>query len=740
MSIKGKQLYKFGPFRIDPDQRVLLRENQPVPLQSKAFDVLLALVQNSEKVVLKDDLLKTVWPGTFVEESNLAQNIFVLRKLLGDEIGENRYIVTVPKRGYRFAERVQIVGEEEESLVVESHSRARVIVDQTVLTNGQTETMEALLFPQREPLTLPARPESPRWNNSKVAALFLAATVFGAALFWIFYRPTGIPRAVRSAQLTHSGRVEPFGGVLTDGPRVFYTERVGATWRIMQVSEQGGEPVPINTSLENVALFDLDHRGARFLASVPGATNAPAPLWIVPAVGGSARRVGEILASKAIWSPDGQTIVYGNDGELYAASDDGTKSRKLLSALGAIEYLRWSPDGKYLSFTVRDLRTGVNSLWESGADGTDPHPISFGWRAPVARWGEGESAGVWTPDGKHFIFRSIREGATSLWVVPTLPGSEVRKSGKAPMQFYSTPIHLSEPNVSLDGKKVFLVNHEDRRELMRYDAERKQFIPYLGGRPLRILNFSRDGQWVAYRNDADSALWRSRADGTLPLQLTLAPRRALYSSWSPDGKKIAFAYEGVGGLYVVPFDGGSIEPLAPDNENDGSQPSWSPDGKAILFTRWTPTATGAMRSDVFQIDVDTRKIRALSGGENFECPQWSPDGRYVAASDRKTKKLKLFDVATQKWSELADGLPFGWGIRWSTDSKYVFYQHNWAPDQPIFRVRISDRKIEQVTSSREILRADVLSFTLTGLTPDNSPVASIIRTNSDVFALEVDLP
>jgi DNA-binding winged helix-turn-helix (wHTH) protein/Tol biopolymer transport system component len=740
MSIKGKQLYKFGPFRIDPDQRVLLRENQPVPLQSKAFDVLLALVQNSEKVVLKDDLLKSVWPGTFVEESNLAQNIFVLRKLLGDEIGENRYIVTVPKRGYRFAEKVQIVGDEEEGLIVESHSRSRVIVDQTILTKGQSETMEALLFPQRVSLALPARTQFRSWDNSKIAALFLAAAVLGAALFWFFYHPTGIPRAVRSAQLTHSGRVEPFAGVLTDGPRVFYTERAGAMYRIMQVSEQGGEPVPINTSLENVTLYDIDHRGARFLVSVPGATNAPAPLWIVPAIGGSARRVGEILASDAIWSPDGRTIVYSNDSELYAGGEDGTKSHKLLSAPGAIEFLRWSPDGNHLSFTVRDLRTGVNSLWESGADGSDPHEISFGWPAPIARWGEGESAGVWTPDGKHFIFRSNREGATSLWVVPTVPGGEVRKSSKAPIQFYSTPTHLSEPNVSLDGKKVFLVNHEDRRELMRYDAERKQFIPYLGGAAFRILNFSRDGRWVAYRNDTDGALWRSRIDGTLTLQLTSPPRRVLYSSWSPDGKRIAFAYEGVGGLYVVPFDGGSIEPLAPDNENDGGQPSWSPDGKSILFTRWTATKTGAMHSDIFQLDVETKKIHALSGGENFECPQWSPDGRYVAASDRKTKKLKFFDVATQHWSELADGLPFGWGIRWSSDSKYVFYQHDWAPGQPIFRVRIGDRKIEQVTNSSEILRADVLSYTLTGLSPDNSPVASIIRTNSDVFALEVDLP
>jgi DNA-binding winged helix-turn-helix (wHTH) protein/tetratricopeptide (TPR) repeat protein len=113
MSNKGKQFYEFSVFRIDPYRRLLLREKQPLALQSKAFDVLLALVQNHERIVSKDELLKMVWPETFVEESNLAQHIFVLRKVLGDSIGENRYIVTIPGRGYRFAENVQVVKEED---------------------------------------------------------------------------------------------------------------------------------------------------------------------------------------------------------------------------------------------------------------------------------------------------------------------------------------------------------------------------------------------------------------------------------------------------------------------------------------------------------------------------------------------------------------------------------------------------------------------------------------------------
>jgi DNA-binding winged helix-turn-helix (wHTH) protein len=112
---RERHFYEFGPFRVDPDQRQLLRQNQPVPLQPKAFDLLLVLVQNSEKVVLKDDLMKTVWPDTFVEEANLSQHIFVLRKVLGDAVEEKRFIVTVPGRGYRFVQTVRSVALEEEA-------------------------------------------------------------------------------------------------------------------------------------------------------------------------------------------------------------------------------------------------------------------------------------------------------------------------------------------------------------------------------------------------------------------------------------------------------------------------------------------------------------------------------------------------------------------------------------------------------------------------------------------------
>ena len=107
MSGQEKHLYEFGPFRLDPVRRRLLRDGEPVQLTPKAFDTLLALVEQSGRTVEKDDLMKRVWPGAVVEENNLNQNITALRKGLGDSRQASRYIATIPGLGYRFVAEVR---------------------------------------------------------------------------------------------------------------------------------------------------------------------------------------------------------------------------------------------------------------------------------------------------------------------------------------------------------------------------------------------------------------------------------------------------------------------------------------------------------------------------------------------------------------------------------------------------------------------------------------------------------
>jgi DNA-binding winged helix-turn-helix (wHTH) protein/Tfp pilus assembly protein PilF len=125
-----KELYEFGPFRVDPEKETLLRAGEPIPLTPKTFQILLVLVRHSQEVVTKDDLMKTVWPDTFVEETNLTRNIFMLRKALGEN-PQDRYIVTVPGRGYRLAESVQLVPEHELSIVAANHTKVQLQVEET---------------------------------------------------------------------------------------------------------------------------------------------------------------------------------------------------------------------------------------------------------------------------------------------------------------------------------------------------------------------------------------------------------------------------------------------------------------------------------------------------------------------------------------------------------------------------------------------------------------------------------
>src|SRR5215203_2696999 len=102
MSQQDSHSYEFGRFRLKTAERVLLREGELVPLTPKVFDILVTLVEHGGQVVAKDDLMKRVWPNTFVEEGNLTQNISLLRKALGESPGGVQFIETVPRRGYRF--------------------------------------------------------------------------------------------------------------------------------------------------------------------------------------------------------------------------------------------------------------------------------------------------------------------------------------------------------------------------------------------------------------------------------------------------------------------------------------------------------------------------------------------------------------------------------------------------------------------------------------------------------------
>ncbi len=139
-------IYEFGPFRIETRKRRLLRAGEMVPLTPKSFDTLLALVQHNGKLLDKDELMSLVWPDTVVEEANLTQNVSVLRRVLGDDPNERKYIATIPGRGYHFIADVREVLDEESDLIFAKRTRARLVIEDVIETALPTKSLCVLPF------------------------------------------------------------------------------------------------------------------------------------------------------------------------------------------------------------------------------------------------------------------------------------------------------------------------------------------------------------------------------------------------------------------------------------------------------------------------------------------------------------------------------------------------------------------------------------------------------------------
>jgi DNA-binding winged helix-turn-helix (wHTH) protein/TolB-like protein/Tfp pilus assembly protein PilF len=207
MEEHGNRLFDFGPFRVDPVERVLLRGGESVALTSKLFDILLLLVENNGRVVEKERLMSEVWPGTFVEEGNLTQNISLLRKVLSD--GGHQYIQTVPRRGYRFVGHVHEVVDERE-LIIEEHLRSQLIVEEHHTDTPAIHQSSAAIV--RTPESSDALRTHAKWKPGLVT-LFALAALAGIAIVTAYSAFSGRPKGfapVSKQTGPHSIAVLPF--------------------------------------------------------------------------------------------------------------------------------------------------------------------------------------------------------------------------------------------------------------------------------------------------------------------------------------------------------------------------------------------------------------------------------------------------------------------------------------------------------------------------------------------------
>jgi Tol biopolymer transport system component len=499
-----------------------------------------------------------------------------------------------------------------------------------------------------------------RWRTW--AAIFGGALIaITAILGYLLTRPLPSPRVLRTVQLTNTVRPRhdsrrgwDESGVATDGTRVYF---VGSQLGLAQTSATGGETVPIPTSslvdASSVNLFDISAGGSELLlATFPG-TILEGPLWTLPVLGGSPRRIDNLEVHSAAWSPDGTRIAYSKGNEIFLAKSDGNEPRRLLMTTGTAGDIRWSPEGTILRFTVNDPRTNNRSIWQATSDGGNLHPLLPGWNTPP-----NECCGKWTPDGRYFVFQAVREGTASIWTLRE-DGGLFWSTRHEPVQLTTGPTNIGEPVPSRDGKKLFVLGWQPRAELVRYDSKSRQFTPYLSGISALGLDFSRDKQWVVYLDFADGTMWRSKVDGSQKLQLTFPPMQSYSLRWSPDGQQIAFfghLPEERWQIYVVPAAGGSPE-LIYRSETNLMDPGRSPDGKSLVFGE---NPLSDQRSAIYVLDMKTRNASKLPGSDGLYSPRWSPNGRYLVAMTVDSRKLMLLT------SRLRNGLSsprWTWAIR-----------------------------------------------------------------------------
>ncbi len=572
----------------------------------------------------------------------------------------------------------------------------------------------------------------PWW--SRYAVFAGAAVIVAAALAYFLTRPLPPPKVVGSVQITNDGRQKY--GLVTDGSRLYFAEPTSGAFTLAQVSTAGGETalIPMPFNLPN--LLDISPNRSELLVAGFAATEPEAPLWVFPLPAGSPHRVGDLLVHDGTWSPNGEKIVYANGHELYLANSDGSESRKLVTVTGVPSYPRWSPDGSILRFTVQDEKTNSSSLWEVSADGTGLRPFLPGWYNPP-----GECCGNWTPDGKYFVFPSTRNGKTNIWCIRE-KGGLLQKASREPVQLTAGPMDYAGPVPSKDGKKLFVIGAVQRGELVRYDSKSRQFAPYLSGISADQADFSRDGQWVTYVAFPEGTLWRSKIDGSERLQLTFPPMQAFLPRWSPEGKRIAFAATTPGkpwNVYLVSAGGGSPQRMTTGEYNKG-EVGWSPDGNLLTFGYVPFPQTTLPPNPVIQLlDLKTHQISMVPGSEGLISPRWSPDGRYIAAQTADSQKQVVYDSTTQKWVEVVNKGALGYPS-WSREGKYIYVEIVSSGESAIYRVRISDHKLERVVSLKGLRRAWTVGGQWNGLAPDDSPLVLRDVGTQEIYALDWQAP
>jgi DNA-binding winged helix-turn-helix (wHTH) protein/Tol biopolymer transport system component len=679
------RFYEFDRFRIDTKRHLLMRDGGPIAIKAKALDTLVLLVQHAGRLLEKEELMNRLWPDTAVEEANLIQNVFEVRKALGEVPGEQRFIATVARRGYRFVAEVRAIADEASP--------------RDDLADGDPHSTAALGGPA---------PFARRTVIYAGVAAAIVLSLLGTGLYIASRRSAPVIPGTPSSPLRNLTRLTYGAGLQTDvswspdGRRVAYAWNRDGNFDIWMQSIDGGDPMRVTSSPadetqpawspdgqrlvlrsedDGGGLFTVDFKGGPVRRIAPDGrrpawmpngrevvfvdTDMPRAAFIVAADGGEApRRILETELSRTIWiasaiHPEGRISVFGPGVAAGFFVADRTHSRlnavdtSAAAPLGLLEpdvirNISWNPTGTAL--IVEAFSDGVPTLWRVPVE-----PVSLRWRTPerlTTAPASGQAAAV-SPDGTRVAFTSA-PASTRAWLFPFEANSaRLTGDGRA-----LTDDDLSIVSVSLaaDGSALCYGAREAGRNQFRLS-----YTDLTTGRTTFLAEewggvISRTGRRVVYllRRTGSSPTGETpatRREWALAVR-DLDGREHLASRWVPGG--------------MVPWD-------------------WAPDDKAVLGS-WREQ--GRMDQYVLAIwpigpMMATRPERVIleSSGVNFWQARYSPDGQWVSFVAQRMRNPGTVEVGivaersnhATTWTRILDDHVWPDKPRWSPDGRTLYF-------------------------------------------------------------------
>lgn len=668
---KNGHIFEFGKFVLDPNERILLADGEPVHLTDKVFDTLYVLVQHNGRLLTKEQMMSSIWEESFVEEGNLAKNVSRLRKILN--VDDAAVIETIPRRGYRFAADVKEI-DSDTSLLIRRNLRVKI----TQTTDEQKESIEEGTARKQ----IEAASTVSRRSFIPVALLATVLLAITSGLGFYFLKgDVPLPQDASGAiRLTDDPANDFWPKWTNDGRIRFYRMGRDKVGKNMLMGADGTGQTEVEVAYSQ-AFLHWSPDGAKVVFSKPGDTTAKylanadgSNEVVLPLVGNTdwsadskkivyQLSIGESKNSELFiysletgktenvtnhpgfdadpnFSPDGSQIVFtttrDGNAEIYLMNSDGGNVRRLTNHPSWDSHAVFSPDGTTIAFNA-DRENESSDVYLMNTEGGDLRGL-LTWKS-----NETVEPGCWSPDGTRIAFYSDREGNDDIYVT----NAEVFRPQLALADDESD---LTFPSYSPDRKEiVFQATMPDKsRELRIYDTESKRTSTLAKNESADLQPaMSPDGTQIVFHRKigANTEICLIKTDDGELTNLTQNPARDISASFSPDGKQIAFVTNRDGNTaafyaYVMNIDG-SDQHRVYLKEGLVFSPSWSPDGREIVFSN---DNTGAGNFDLYAVSLDDPETgKQLTLGRLGEGhPVISPDGSKIAFANTNDGNWEIY--------------------------------------------------------------------------------------------------